>query len=172
MNQQDRSFALWLRPRQSEIDSLSRLISQLSHQHQTTPFPPHITLLSGIGLNVQRIKRHCENICKSQSIFTVNLRSIQYTEKYFMNLFIPIEMNNELLNLRNNFIKMLELDINEEFIPHISLLYGNLHISQQQKLQVELNKSFPKTIHCERIDIYVGTGDESQWYLEESISLK
>lgn len=172
MNQQDSNYAIWLRPSQSELDKLIKLISNLSHQYRTSPFPPHITLLSGFNSNLKTINAECEKISQAQTSLKINLRSIEYTEKYYMNLFILAEKEKQLLKLHNTLKVKLKPKLDEEYIPHISLLYGKLDEAKQQELQLQLADRFPKTVHCERIDVYNCTGKESQWYLEESFSLK
>ncbi|MEM7401037.1 MAG: 2'-5' RNA ligase family protein [Pseudomonadota bacterium] len=172
MNQQDSNYAIWLRPSQSELDKLTGLISSLSHQFRTIPFPMHITLLSGFSSKLKTIIEACKKVSETHTRFTINLRSIEYTEKYYMNLFILAEKNERLLDLHSTLSDKLKPDHNEEFIPHVSLLYGNHDEPKQQELKLLLADRYPKTIHCERIDVYNCIGNESQWYLEESFYLK
>ena len=172
MIQQHNRYSLWLRPAQSQIDELTKIISKLAHGYCTKPFPPHITLLFGFDSKLQTMRDECKKISEAQTSFTVNLQSIEYTEKYYMNLFILAEKNEYLLRLHNKLKEKFKPDHNEKYIPHVSLLYGKLDKSKQQELQLLLADSFPKTIYCERIDIYNCIGNESQWFLEKSFKLK
>ena len=172
MNQQHSNYTLWLRPQQSEVDNLTRLISKLSNQHQTRPFPPHITLLSSCSSDLDSMKQVCKSVSETQSSFTVNLQGIEYTENYFRNLFILAENNAHLMKIHNRLKEKLKTNDNEVYMLHISLLYGKLDEPKQQELKFKLADSIPKTVHCNRIDIYNCAGNESQWNLEESFTLK
>ena len=172
MNQQHSKYALWLRPMQCEIDGFMKLVSKLSNQFRTALFPPHITLLSDIGLELVSIRDVCKKISEERSKFSIKLQGIEYTENYYKNLFITTEINANLISLQNILKDKCGVIKGEEFIPHISLFYGSLSESKQLELQLKLANRIPKTILCERIDIYNCTGTESQWYLEESFPLK
>lgn len=172
MIQQRKKFSIWLRPTQYQIDELTKIISKLTHNYSTTPFPPHFTLISSCSLDLDSIKQVCKKVSVTQPSFTVNLQGIEYTENYFRNLFILAENNAHLIKIHNRLKEKLKPNDNEEYMPHISLLYGKLDEPVQQELKFKLADSIPNTVHCNRIDIYNCAGNESQWYLEESFLLK
>lgn len=172
MKQQDRKYSIWLRPSQAQIDGFTRIISRLSHRHRTSPFPAHITIASSVGKDLEKVRDESRKITEKTCSFSIDLKAVEYTQAYFRNLYISVENNQALSELHTEFKTILTSEIDEAFIPHLSLLYGNLRADTQKDLQNKLAGKYPASIECDRIDIYDITGKESQWYLIESFKLK
>ncbi len=165
---QDNTYSLWLRPSQTQIDELTKIISRLAHQYRRRVFPPHITLLSSIKSDIRTITSTCEQITESHPAFDIRLGKIDYTKEHYRNLYILAEVDETLTKLYNQTKIKLEHTISETFIPHVSLLYGNLDTKKQQQQGVELSNSYAKFFNCQRLDLYNASGKESEWYLIQS----
>ncbi len=169
---QDNRYSLWLRPSQYQIDELTKIISTLAHRYRTTPFPPHITLLPSITLNPENIKQVCNKIIEQHYSLEITLTDIGFSEHYYRNLYILAHLDEKLSGLYQQSKKLFNIEVNETYMPHVSLIYGELSRTQQQSLQKELANSYPKKIICDRIDIYDSTEKESQWHLIKSFNLR
>ena len=172
MTKKGNCYSLWLRPSQTQIDELMKIISRLSHRYRTTPFPPHITLLPSIASNINNLVEICAQITKQFSAFDIQLEGIAYTPAYFRNLFILAKTESPLIELYGQAAKLLGYQPNEVYMPHVGLLYGNLDEKKQQALKEELKNSYTKVFSCQRLDLYNTTNHESQWHLIESFHLK
>lgn len=172
MIKQNNSYSLWLRPSQSQIDESTKIISRLSHQYRSIPFPVHITLLHSIATNTDTITEVCEKMIERYSTFNIVLEEILYSEAYFRNLYILATLERKLTNLYEETKYLLEHNSNETYMPHVSLHYGKLEKKKQQTLKDELINSYPKLFSCQRIDLYNTTGNVSEWHLIESYYLK
>ena len=168
MTKQEYSYSLWLRPSQEQIDELTKIISILAHCHHRTVFPPHITLLSSLKADINTITKACEQIIETHPAFNLKLENITYLDEYFRNLYILVKPEATLISLYNGLQKQLEGNIREKFLPHVSLLYGNLDAKKQHILSKELANSYPNNFSCQRLDLYNTTGKESEWYLIKS----
>jgi 2'-5' RNA ligase len=172
MTKQGNSYSLWLRPSQTQIDELMKIISRLSHRYRTTPFPPHITLLPSVASNINDLLEICAQITKQFPAFEIQLEGIAYTPAYFKNLFIFAKTEDPLIELYKQATKLLDYQPNGDYMPHVSLLYGNLDEKKQQALKKELTNSYTKVFSCQRLDLYNTTNHESQWHLIESFRFK
>jgi len=172
MIKQENGYSLWLRPKQTEIDELAKIISKLSHRYRSTPFPPHITLLPSISTNAGTIKKICKQIIEGHSTFNITLDEIEYTKAYFKNLYILTKSQQHLIYIYEDVKKRLEYNTSDVFIPHVSLFYGKLDSKKQHNLREELRNRYPKVLHCQRLDLYNTTGIESEWHLIDSFKLK
>jgi len=172
MTKQENSYSLWLRPSQTQIDDLTKIISRLSHRFSCTPFPPHITLLPGNPAITDSIIETCEAIIKRYPAFDITLEEIAYTPAYFRSLYILAKPETPLINIYEDTKKRLNHESSKMYMPHISLLYGNLDAKKQQTLKEELADSYAKTFHCQRLDLYNTTGHEMQWHLIKSFQLR
>lgn len=166
------TYSLWLRPSQTQIDEFTKIISALSHRFNTTPFPPHITLLSSIYTEMSTLTRLCENIINKHCAFNITLEQIAYTNDYFRNLYILARLEPPLVNIHEEAKKQLDYKTDETYTPHVSLFYGKLIEKKQQALKQELDKRYPKVFNCNRLDLYCTSGKESEWHLIDSFNLK
>lgn len=165
-------YSLWLRPSQNQIDELAEIISKLAQRYCSAPFPPHITLLSSISTNTDAIKEICVQIIEEYSAFNIPLEEISYSEAYFRNLYILANSGNILADIYEETKYQLRHEINEAFMPHVSLHYGKLEKKKQQALKEKLVNSYPKLFSCQRIDLYNTSGKESEWHLINSFHLR
>lgn len=113
----------------------------------------------------------CKEIVSQHHAFDLNLGEITYSESYFRNFYVLANSNTKLDDLYQKSKKLLKSETSEPYIPHVSLLYGNLEQTQQKTLQKELANSYPKIFECQRLDIFNATGDVIQWHLIESFYL-
>ncbi|QMU62595.1 MAG: hypothetical protein GKR92_13150 [Gammaproteobacteria bacterium] len=171
MKKQENSYSLWLRPSQTQIDELTRIISGLSHRYRTTPFPPHITLLSNITAPINAVEKACRKIIERHQAFDIELKEIAYTKDYYRNLYILAKTETLLTSLYEDCKTTLSKVTDDTFMPHLSLLYGKLDAKKQQALQKELNGSYAKTCSCQRLDIFNTTKKTSEWHLVNSYYL-
>ena len=162
---QKNKFSLWLRPAQNQIDEFTKIISKLSHHYGTTPFPPHITLLSSIEIDLDSIINICLKITKQYQQFSISLLGLDFTESFYRNLFIRAEANQTLLQLYENFNKQLGIEANKDFMPHLSLLYGNINSASKHKLKTKLDQTCTTSFDCQRLDIYSTNGKIQNWHL-------
>lgn len=166
-----KSYSLWLRPDQAQINEITRIISELSHRFNSTPFPPHITLLPSISIDTATITKACENIIDKHPAFNIALERVEYTENYYKNLYILAKLEQPLINLYKDAKYLIKHKTQETFMPHVSLYYGVLNEKKQQALKEEFEEHVPKIFRCQRLDLYCTTNTESEWHLLESFNL-
>ena len=171
MTQITPQYSLWLRPTQIQIDEISRIISELAHRYRTTPFPPHITLLSSLTVELDSIEKACQKIIDRIHSFEIPMQNIAYTTAFYRNFFIMAEPTSTLTTLHEDMKTELEFETSEDFVPHVSLLYGNLDVKTKECLKDELSESYPKIFQCSRLDIYNSTGEVPDWFLVNSYEL-
>ena len=164
-------YSLWLRPAQTQIDEFTEIISSLAHHHRTVPFAPHLTLLSGINCGLHDIKQYCAKFVGQYEEFDIPLQKMDYTETYYRNFFIVAEATQQLSKMYEDTKNAFACKTHEVFMPHLSVLYGNIEIKTKQKLKEELENTYAKLFHCQRLDIYNTTGDVANWHLVKSYSV-
>ena len=158
---------MWLRPAQTQIDEFMQIISMLAHSYRTAPFPPHITLLSGICSNLNTVKRACKKIVDQTQKIDIPLQKIAYTEAYYRNFYIEAELTKVLSKIHESAKIGLANKTTETFMPHLSLLYGKLDLKTKIKLTEQLEDTYPKIVNCLRLDLYETTGKINEWSLIE-----
>ncbi len=164
----EHGYSLWLRPTQTQTDELTQIISRLAHEYGTALFPPHVTLLPKIPARLSVIKQVCQKIADKTREFDLPLQKIGYTEAYYRNFFILAEPVQALLELRAAAKTALAYNTNEDFMPHLSLLYGNLDSKTKYELKQEIEGTYPAILRCSRLDLYDTCRKVSNWSLIES----
>jgi len=166
------NYSLWVRPTQIQIDEFTKIISRLAHSYHTIPFPPHITLVSSITSDIDSIKQACVNIIDQTQQIDITLQNIAYTKTYYRNFFVQADLTQALSKLHEDTLSALMHKVDEAFMPHLSLLYGNLEIETKKDLQKSLEKTCSKLLHLQRLDLYSTSGKVTDWFLVESYLLK
>lgn len=168
---QKNKFSLWLRPSQNQIEELTIIISKLSHHYGTTPFPPHITLLSGIEIDLDSIIDTCTTITNDYKKFYIPLLGLDFTDLFYRNLYIQAKTSQILLKLYEDFNTHLKIEAEKTFIPHVSLLYGNISTANKHKIKEKLDQTYADTFHCHRLDIYATNDEIQNWHLIQAFEL-
>ncbi|GAA5859014.1 hypothetical protein JCM8547_003968 [Rhodosporidiobolus lusitaniae] len=136
-------IALWLCPTGSSSTNLSNLIQTLASTHSTTPFPPHVTLISGIpsssplpSLLLQltssivswRASRHFSPLVLP--LGPLGSRAAEKNRWQYLFSTVPSGPSLEpLLALRKAvrtsfFLEREAAGDEDEYFPHLSLIYG------------------------------------------------
>ena len=129
-------------------------------------------MLPRLTLQLKSVEQACEKIIDQIHSFEIPMQNITYTQEFYRNLFILAEPTSTLTMLHEDFKTELALETNEDFIPHVSLLYGDLDLNTKECLKEELKERYPKIFRCVRLDIYNSTGEIDEWYLVKSYKLR
>ncbi len=167
MSNDEVKYSLWLRPEQSQLDDYTQIISELAHRNQTKVFPPHITLIAGISKPLELIESACESITSKSVVFEISFTEICYTEEFYKAFFIDAVLSEKLNTLYSQSVELLQLN-HQQYLPHLSLLYGNISEAKKEKLKMECDNKYPNPLTCSRLDIYNTTGEIPSWYLINS----
>lgn len=132
--------ALWLVPSDSSVDTaLSAHIDHLSQKYATPRFSPHVTLLTGISIEIPRdvILAAMESSViqwragKHETNLTLNyagLGSKAAEGNFFQYLFVKIDPSNALLAALRAAVRRVCLPSlapeTDDYFPHLSLMYG------------------------------------------------
>lgn len=165
-------YSLWLRPTLTQIDEYGLIISQLAHKYDSVPFQPHITLLSGLSGNLKRLKNSCAKIVSSTKKFDITCNNISYTNEFFRNFFILVNLRDELDKLYETTLQEFAYTPEDDYMPHVSLYYGKLNIDTKKKLVAELEHKYPHVFKLERLDLFETSGNIAEWNLLESYYFK
>ncbi|GAA6038432.1 hypothetical protein JCM8097_007648 [Rhodosporidiobolus ruineniae] len=128
-------IALWLCPASSSVNAdLSTLLDDLSSQHGTPRFAPHVTLLSGIPSAaplptvLSRLGTALKTFrASSQPPLRLSFAQPDTRGTFFQFVFQHVEPGEALLHLRQavrgEFMPE-EAPKEDEYMPHLSLVYG------------------------------------------------
>ncbi len=121
-------------------DRLKDIIFRLSLKYSTPKFEPHITLLGGLPGTEEEILSKVSWLSTLLRPFTVKLSKTEYLDEYYRCLFLRAEETDDLLNACTLAGKILDNMLNEEYMPHLSLMYGDFPAKTKDEIIREIGK--------------------------------
>lgn len=142
MASEDTSYSLWLRPTGEIAFSLQQRIQKLSKKYDTPAFEPHVTLLGGLKDSHQQLINLTDTLASSLRPFEILLTRAGTGSSFFQSVFVHIKKTNQLSAARERAEKLFDLHPEESYMPHLSLLYGDLSTEQKQRILNSMGREF------------------------------
>ncbi|MBI3899734.1 MAG: 2'-5' RNA ligase family protein [Gammaproteobacteria bacterium] len=141
------------------------IIDELSRQFGTPRFEPHLTLASGDGTEADVIARTTALASQLQAI-PIQLTHAGYTEHYFRCLFVYADRNAPLLDAHRLAAEyVFARPVDDDFMPHLSLVYGKLSIDEKEKILDRYSREFDIAFSADTLTVCAPDGDPSMWRL-------
>jgi 2'-5' RNA ligase len=166
-----KTYALWLIPSGEVRQQLARTIRELSHQHSTPDFAPHITLVSSIVGSGREVTARTAQLTKSLRPLRVRLTGLAWRDEYFRCLFVKVARTSPLVRAHHKAREAFGVRGRGTFLPHVSLVYGDLPLATKRKIVLSLGRRFDLQFEVRRIDIVAIEGPPSHWRRLRSFSL-
>ena len=155
------TYSIWAKSKNNSLDKAKDIINEISQKEESTPFNPHVTLVTNMYSH-EKAEKVFEKIKKNKII--ANFDSVETGDTYFQRLFLTASDNFPFFNAVSSIEAWPSL-----WIPHLSLYYGNelpLNFSVDQ-----INNSLPIEGVFDTLELYITGPDVSSWKEVTSISL-
>jgi len=167
-----KGYSIWLMPTGRVYYQLSELISQLSKKYSTPNFEPHVTLLGNlIGPGEDLISKTLKLVEQLKS-FEIKLKKADYFDEYFKCLFIRAGKSKEVIKANNIAREIFNLNLDPEYMPHLSLMYGNLNPETKEEILADSGKEFDISFEVKSIHLFSTTDAVKDWYRVKELFLK
>ncbi|MGQ9500531.1 MAG: 2'-5' RNA ligase family protein [Anaerolineae bacterium] len=163
-------LSLWLIPDNEWHHLLSRIIARLSQQYNTPRFEPHLTLLSGIAIDHQNAIHHAAQLATQLGLgaFEIVMKRLSHRDEFFRALFLEAVRTPRLMDAHQMASTLFDQEPNRAFLPHISLMYGNLPATVKEEIidQLASELKLPLSFRVSRVDLVVASSrlPPSSWY--------
>ena len=154
-------IAIWLIPSEEDRNFYQEIINELSQEYNTPVFEPHITLVAvqnATHVQLGKLKNYYKVILPIK----VNMRNLGSLGKYYQQVFISGNGGQRLLNLWQKSLEVLEMPT-YQFMPHLSLLYGDLEKEKVQAILDKYQDKLDRTIFIESVKIMDTGGEVANW---------
>ena len=166
-----KGYTFWIMPKGRVYNSFNNLIKKLADENNAPVFEPHITLLGDIELPELEMIKKTQQLVQSQKPFPVTLRQIGYQDFHFRALFVKLEVTDPLQALHNRAKEIFGMQGIPSYMPHLSLLYGN--ISQEVKNKIIAEIGVDQTAHFEIESIHLVKGGKvEEWQIVKEFPFK
>jgi 2'-5' RNA ligase len=158
------SYHLWLKPSGKAYDILADAIRELSQTLQAPLFDPHVTLLSRLtGSEPEHLLR-TEQLAAKLRPFQIILTEPSFRDDYFQCLFMKVKETPQIMDAHAT-AKAVFAHKTENFMPHLSLMYGRYPIELKQKTIATLPADLCVAFESTAVSLIRANSDAPQdWY--------
>lgn len=164
-------YSLWLMPEGQTALRLQKLIARLSHEYSTPRFEPHVTLIGECDMSETAVLAKTKELASKIQPFDIRLNRIEYLDRYFQCVFIKAEKTHHLMKTRACAWALFGKKKDEKYMPHLSLIYGNLPPQVKQSIVQAAGDTLELQFRVEKICLYHTAGSPEQWYCVSSAIL-
>lgn len=157
------SYALWLIPQGTLYEETEKIIAELAKEFSAPAFHPHVTLLGGISGNEEEIVRLCSRLAKALRPFSIKLTTIDYLDDFYRCLYIRVEESKVIKEANAKAKEILGQNAACPYMPHLSLLYGNLSPSTKERIISSLDEIFEREFSVDRFFLVSLAGEPEVW---------
>ena len=151
-----KEYAIWLNP---SGDEFKALIQKYCQEYHTPYFEPHITLVAGINGDKDSIAERVKLLSKEISPFQVTINKISHSEYYYRCVILELVLTHELEQALKTTKKLFDISDTLTFLPHISIVYGDMNIKDRSHISTELNYMLYKTTRVENLTLLHASTD-------------
>ena len=149
---------------------LNKLKDEIQAKLLSPRFDLHITL-AGPYLNLDSdFSKKLKNFCENNHPIIMDVQGFDYTKEFFKSFYLSIDYSDQLEIFRRNINKIEAFDLKKNFLPHISLAYGNHKINKKKRLISKITK-FNKIIKISKIGFVRINSDIKNWKILEIFKL-
>jgi len=142
---------------------LAGTILDLSREYATPAFEPHVTLAGGVVGPMREVAAKMRGLARQIPPFTVRLAAVDGLEDYFRCLFVRVAKTYPLMIANKAARDVFGLEKQPAFMPHLSLLYGNLPASAKQRIIASLGWQFELEFKVSSLHLYLIKSEPASW---------
>ena len=166
------TYSLWYMPSGEVYNKFAKIISDLAKEYDAPVFEPHVTLIGAIVGTEEALSFKTARLAELIKPFKIKLDRIDYFSERHKALIIRVEKLNKLTEANNRALEEFNLPT-AEYIPHLSLLYGDFSVEIKKEIIKKLGRKFDYEFEVKSIYLYNTTGEEKEenWYKIKEFSL-
>ena len=166
----NKGYWLWGLFPNKENYFLNEIKDKVQSKLKSPFFETHITL-AGPYLNIDKFSsKELKTFAGNNSFIILNIDGYNFKQEIYKSFYIQIKQSSHLKELRRNICELNNFDLENDYLPHVSLTYGDHSI----KVKKELISKLPvlnKPIIMSRIALVEVCADINLWKILESFDL-
>lgn len=165
-------FSLWLVPDGKTRENLTRTIKQLAATHNAPSFDPHITLVGAVQESENEILDKTRRLAVSLAPLEITLGEVEYTEQFYRSIYSRVKLTSYLKNAHKTAADFFPKLLQEDFMPHLSLLYST-EVSKEEKqaIKPDLESEIKGIFVARTLRLQLTDGEVSTWKAIEDFNL-
>jgi hypothetical protein len=155
--------SLWLVPDGPEALAIAALIGELSARFGTPTFAPHVTVLGGLATDRDTAVASAGEMAAALPDLSVRFEGLEHSADYFRALVVRIAPDLPILDARRRAQAAFPSEPVGPYVPHLSLLYGNLPVETRRHLAAEVRESAPGSVVLRHLEVVSTEGTPGDW---------
>lgn len=131
-------FGFIVIPEGKVFSTFDTLIEKYGKKLHTPTYPPHLTLMHTVEGNEKDIINQVQSTARTIKPFKVEVGPVEFSTTFFQCVFARVYTTAELLNAHLNIKSALDSQEKHVFMPHISIVYGDLSMQAREKISQEI----------------------------------
>lgn len=157
------TYSLWLQPSGDIAYRLQERINKMSKKYKTPAFAPHVTLLGGLSVSETELIPLTNTLASSLYPFELILTKVGYHNQFYQSLFVHVKKSKSLNEARNRACRLFDLHDADGYLPHLSLLYGDLPQKKKERIINIMGREFYIRFSVNSIVLMQTEGTPEQW---------
>jgi 2'-5' RNA ligase len=162
-HQKASSYSLWLMPTGEVRRRLAGTIHDLSREYAAPAFEPHVTLAGGIVGSAREVAAKMRDLARQIPPFTVRLTEVDFLDEYFRCLFVRVATTHPIMEANKAAREVFHLEKQPTFMPHLSLLYGDLPSNVKGRIIASLGRRYDPEFKARSLHLYLIKGAPQAW---------
>ncbi len=136
---------IWCQFQDTDMCFLEKLQSEVNNKFKGPSFEVHMTLLGPFAVMDEHRINKIESICRTLKPIKVIPKCYDFDDKFFMAFYVKLKQTQPLLDFRSKFFDLDPILKKSDYLPHISLTYGNFSSRKKETFinqLVQLKKNF------------------------------
>lgn len=156
-------YSLWLRPFGDVAFSIQQRINKLSDKYGSPRFEPHVTLISGLRYGETELIQLTKTMAGSLKPFDILLTKAGYRDKFYQSLFVHVKKSEALMNAYHTALQLFDIEEGEEFVPHLSLMYGDFSQEEKERILSVMGREFHIRFEVHSLLLVKTEGGPEEW---------
>ena len=152
-------------------EPLTLILQHLSRRFEAPEFPPHVTVLGSCLGEREEMVRQSALVAATLRPFTIHLGEIDFRDQYFRSLFAHAGPMEPLRDAHQAACRTFSRTSDAEFMPHLSLLYGNFPESVKTDIMADLGPQLDVEFEVSSLYLFRTEGPVSDWRRVENYEL-
>lgn len=154
-------YSIWLIPPPGISSKFKVIIDDLARKYNQGFFDPHVTLIGGLDGEEGKVLREVKELVKKLKSFEINFEGFGMEDFFFKSLYLKAIKGDGLMTANN--LAQAQFNLNYEYKPHFSLIYGDL--SDEIKIEIIEKLKNQKWVgfKVDKLVLYKCDGEVSEW---------
>lgn len=156
-------YSLWLQPNGDIAYQLQERIKKLGKKYHTPIFAPHVTLLGSLSASETELTSLTNTLASSLHPIELVLTRAGYHNLFYQALFVHVKKSNALEEMRHTACQLFDHSKTDSFMPHLSLLYGDLSQKEKERILNVMGREFHIGFIVKSIVLMQTEGPPEEW---------